>query len=177
MHMNLRLIPVLTGVILAAGIVARPVFSPQSTAASPRGQAHTYYIAADEVAWDYAPSGRNQITGQPFDDVANTYVQRGPERIGRVYRKAVYREYTDATFTHLKPVLPQWRHLGILGPVLRASVGDTIRVVFKNNTHRPYSIHPHGVFYKKNAEGSPYNDDTTGPTKRDDGVPPGQSFT
>jgi manganese oxidase len=177
MHMNLRLIPVLTGVILAAGIVARPVFSPQGTVPTPQDQTHTYYLAADEVAWDYAPSGRNQITGKPFDDVANVYVQRGPERIGHLYRKAVYREYTDATFRHLKPVPPQWRHLGILGPVLRASVGNTIRVVFKNNTHRPYSIHPHGVFYKKNAEGSPYNDGTTGSNKSDDAVPPGQRHT
>ncbi|HVN10467.1 MAG TPA: hypothetical protein VMT69_00105 [Kineosporiaceae bacterium] len=30
---------------------------------SPRGVTRTYYIAADEVAWDYAPTGRNQITG------------------------------------------------------------------------------------------------------------------
>jgi FtsP/CotA-like multicopper oxidase with cupredoxin domain len=177
MTMNLRLISVLAGVLLAAGLVARPVFSAQGTVPASQGQTHTYYLAADEVAWDYAPSGRNQITGQPFGEVANTYVQRGPERIGRVYRKAVYREYTDATFTHLKPVPPQWRHLGILGPVLRASVGDTIRVVFKNNAHRPYSIHPHGVFYKKDAEGSPYNDGTTGLNKRDDAVPPGHTYT
>src|SRR5947199_7590445 len=157
MHMSVRIIRVLTAVIFAAGIVAHPTFSPYGAAASPQGQTHTYYLAAAEVAWDYAPSGHDQITGKPFDDVANVYVQRGPERIGHVYRKAVYREYTDATFTHLRPVPPQWRHLGLLGPVLRASVGDTIRVVFKNDTHRPYSIHPHGVFYKKSAEGTPYN--------------------
>jgi FtsP/CotA-like multicopper oxidase with cupredoxin domain len=177
MHMSLRTIPALTAVILAAGIVAHPVLPPQDTVPAPQGQTRTYYLAADEVAWDYAPSGRDQITGQPFDDVANVFVQRGPERIGHVYRKAVYREYTDASLRHLKPVPPQWRHLGLLGPILRASVGDTIRVVFKNNTHRPYSIHPHGVFYKKNAEGSPYNDRSTAPAKRDDAVPPGQSFT
>ena len=105
------------------------------------------------------------------------WVARGPHKIGKELKKALYREYTDATFTHLRPVPPQWRHLGLLGPVLRASVGDTIRVVFKNNTHRPYSIHPHGVFYKKNAEGNPYNDGTTGPAKRDDAVPPGQMYT
>jgi hypothetical protein len=26
----------------------------------------TYYIAADEVEWDYAPGGSNPITGMPF---------------------------------------------------------------------------------------------------------------
>jgi FtsP/CotA-like multicopper oxidase with cupredoxin domain len=177
MHMSLRIIPVLTAVILASGLVAHPVFTPQGTAPSPQGQTHTYYLAADEVAWDYAPSGRDQITGQPFDDVANVFVQRGPERIGHVYRKAVYRAYTNASFRHLKPVPPQWRHLGLLGPVLRTSVGDTIRVVFQNNTHHPFSIHPHGVVYKKDGEGSPYNDGTTGRNKSDDAVPPGHRHT
>ncbi|MFL5318937.1 MAG: hypothetical protein ACJ790_04715, partial [Myxococcaceae bacterium] len=34
----------------------------------------TYYIAADEVKWDYAPTGSNQITWQPFGDIENTYM-------------------------------------------------------------------------------------------------------
>ncbi len=62
----------------------------------------TYYVAADEVDWDYAPAGYNLITGEPFDDEANVFVQNGPDRIGRVYTKALYREYTDDTFTTLK---------------------------------------------------------------------------
>ena len=33
-------------------------------------QTRTYFIAADDVVWDYAPSGINQITGEPFDDAA-----------------------------------------------------------------------------------------------------------
>jgi FtsP/CotA-like multicopper oxidase with cupredoxin domain len=45
--------------------------------------------------------------------------------------------------------------LGYLGPVLRAEVGDTIKVLFKNNARNPYSMHPHGVFYDKNNEGVP----------------------
>ena len=52
-------------------------------------------------------------------------------------------------------------------------VGDTIRVVFRNNGHRPYSMHPHGVFYEKSSEGVPYNDGTEGGDKADDGVAPG----
>ncbi|HEX6764241.1 MAG TPA: hypothetical protein VF103_02160, partial [Polyangiaceae bacterium] len=40
-----------------------------------------YFIAADEVQWDYAPTGINQITGEPFDDQANVFVQNGPDRI------------------------------------------------------------------------------------------------
>src|SRR5829696_9830761 len=107
----------------------------------------TYYIAADEVAWDYAPSGINEISGEPFGEQENVFVERGPDRIGKVYLKALYREYTDATFTTLKPRPAEWQHLGTLGPVIRAEVGDTIVVHFRNNTRFPVSVHPHGVFY------------------------------
>jgi hephaestin len=62
----------------------------------------TYFIGADVAAWNYTPSGRNQITGKPFDEVADTYVQSGPGRIGSTYDKCLYRGYTDATFTHLQ---------------------------------------------------------------------------
>lgn len=141
------------------------------------GKIHTYFLAADEVVWDYAPSGLNKMTGMPFEGYANVFVERGPHRIGKVYRKAIYREYTDASFTQLKPHPPEWEHLGILGPVLRAEVGDTIRVVFKNNATEPYSIHPHGVFYLKDSEGSGYDDGTSGADKADDAVPPGATHT
>src|SRR5438132_10219235 len=33
---------------------------------SPASRTHTYYIAADEVTWDYAPTGRDQVKDQPF---------------------------------------------------------------------------------------------------------------
>jgi hypothetical protein len=33
---------------------------------------------------------------------------------GQKYLKAIYREYTDATFETIKPRPPQWEHLGIL---------------------------------------------------------------
>ena len=46
----------------------------------------------------------------------------------------------------------------MLGPLIRAEVGDTIKVFFKNNGTRPYSVHPHGVFYEKASEGAQYDD-------------------
>jgi manganese oxidase len=140
-------------------------------------QTRTYFIAADEVNWDYAPQGRNMITGQPFGDTENVFVQNGPDRIGSTYRKALYREYTDATFTRLKPKDPKWEHTGLLGPVIRAEVGDTIRVVFRNNATRPYSIHTHGVFYDKASEGAPYNDGRSARDAGDDAVAPGATYT
>lgn len=140
-------------------------------------QTRTYFVAAAELDWDYAPTGINQISGSAFGESENVFVQSGKERIGKVYRKAAYREYTDETFTTLKTVEPRWQHLGLLGPVIRGEVGDTIQVVFKNMTSFPASMHPHGVFYKKDSEGTPYNDGTSGTDKADDAVPPGGTHT
>jgi FtsP/CotA-like multicopper oxidase with cupredoxin domain len=136
-----------------------------------------YYIAADTVAWNYAPSGMDQIAGRPFDEVQRPFVEAGPGRIGAIALKSLYREYTDSTFTTLKPRPPAWAHLGMLGPLIRAEVGDTIRIVFRNRTDHPASMHPHGVFYNKDSEGSPYQDGTGATDKADDGVAPGATHT
>lgn len=141
------------------------------------GKTHPHYIAADEVEWDYLPGGIDHMTGKPPAHMAKVFTERGPNRIGTVYRKAIYREYTDATFTQLKPRPPEWQHAGILGPILRAEVGDTIKVHFKNNATRPYSMHPHGVFYLKDSEGALYEDGLTLDQKRGASVPPGGSHT
>src|SRR6195952_5802484 len=156
-----------------------------AVAAASTGQVRTYYIAADQVLWDYAPDGTNDITGKPFTPEEQVFTQNGPNRIGHRYYKSLYRGYTDATFTHRLPAptsCPVTQRvcdntLGLLGPVIRAEVGDTIKVVFRNNTPYPASIHPHGVFYKKNSEGAPYSDGTSGAAKDDDAVPPGGAYT
>ena len=141
------------------------------------GKVRTYYIAADRVPWDYAPAHRNLITGKRFGETENVFVRRGTHRIGSKYLKSLYRQYTDATFKHRALVSPQWRHLGFLGPIIQAEVGDTIVVQFKNNTRFPASMHPHGVFYAKDSEGALYNDGTSGKDKSDDAVKPGKTHT
>jgi FtsP/CotA-like multicopper oxidase with cupredoxin domain len=145
----------------------------KSASAEPPGTTRTYYVAADEVEWDYAPSGRDEAMGMAFDAVGRSFTESGPHRIGRVYKKAMYREYTDATFSTLKKRKPEDRYLGIVGPVLRGAVGETIKVVFRNNATHPYGMHPHGVFYEKDSEGADYNDGTSGADKADGAVPPG----
>jgi FtsP/CotA-like multicopper oxidase with cupredoxin domain len=146
-------------------------------AAAVTAETRTYYLAADEVAWDYAPSGINEISREPFGEDENVFVASGRDRIGRVYRKALYREYTSSSFTTRKAIPEKWEHLGTLGPVIRAEVGDTIVVHFKNKTRFPVSVHPHGVFYEKDSEGAPYADGTSGAAKADDAVPPGGTHT
>lgn len=111
--------------------------------------------------------------GHPFDDFEKYYVESGPHKIGRIYQKIIYREYEDAKFNRLKPMSPEEQYLGILGPVLYGEVGDTLKIVFKNNASHPYSMHAHGVLYQKNSEGSGYNDGTSGDDKADDAVAPG----
>ena len=162
---------------LAAGC-ARPGATRQDALASTAnssGKVHTYFVAADEVDWDYAPDGMDKMMGMKFAGYGAMFMTRGPHSIGRVYRKAIYREYTDANFSTLKSRTPEWQHLGILGPVLRAEVGDTIRVVFRNNGTRPYSMHPHGGFYNKDSEGAVYDDGSFAADKANSVVPPGQT--
>ena len=156
---------------LVALFLVLPAFAQEK----PSATVHTYYVAADEVEWNYTPLGMDGMMGMPFMGYPKLFMERGPHRIGSTYRKAIYREYTDATFTQLKPRGPEWEHLGILGPVLRGEVGDTIKVVFKNNATHPFSMHPHGVFYVKASEGAGYKDGSSGANKN--GVPPGQTHT
>lgn len=144
-----------------------------------QGQTRTYFIAADEVNWNYAPSGMNMITGIPLsnDSTASVYTISGKDRIGSTYLKCLYRGYTDATFSKKQQDDENWEHLGILGPVIHAEVGDTIKVVFKNNCRISTSMHPHGVFYDKASEGAPYNDGVPDSDKPGDSVKTGYTYT
>lgn len=67
-------------------------------------QTREYFIAAEEVLWDYAPFGGEMCGGSlvNFSDNAKTFVEAGPGKIGRKFVKALYVEYTDATFTQKK---------------------------------------------------------------------------
>ena len=85
--------------------------STPSPASAPRTR--TYYIAAENTTWNYAPTGKDQMTGKPVPAPWGKQV---------VYKKVRYFEYTDDSFTQKKPQ-PTW--LGILGPIIRGVEGDT----------------------------------------------------
>jgi FtsP/CotA-like multicopper oxidase with cupredoxin domain len=161
---------------------ARPLLPRQALPTATAGHVRTYYIAAEEIDWDYAPLGIDMMTGKPFEGTAAAYTQPGPNHIGHVYRKAVYREYTDATFVTRKPRLPQDEYLGLLGPVLRAEVGDTIKVIFKNKASRPYSMTaPDDVFRPRHSAGTGTVLDAEGEVvsegEPEDTAEPGATFT
>ncbi len=78
------------------------------------------------------------------------FLERGEQRIGRVYKKAVYQQYTDATYMQ-QIEKPKW--LGYLGPLISAEEDDIVIVHLKNTARRAYSIHAHGLRYNKSNEG------------------------
>ena len=63
------------------------------------------YVAANEVIWDYAPSGNlvNKCAGGPYVEGSTAlYVAQG---LGSRYWKALYQEYQDGSFqVRLPPV-------------------------------------------------------------------------
>lgn len=109
-----------------------------------KGTQRHYYLAAEDVEWDYAPSTLNLLHGSP--------VPR-PWAASTRWQKTRYIEYTDESYSQRKPQ-PVW--LGILGPVLRGEVGDEILVHLLNRSKRAQSIHTHGVRYDKASEGAHY---------------------
>lgn len=67
------------------------------------------YIAANEIEWDYAPYGMDMCGPEPAnfsDDAAAVLIPNNYTlSIGSKQMKAVFEEYTDATFT-VKKVQP-----------------------------------------------------------------------
>jgi len=119
-----------------------------------------YYIAAEDVTWNYAPSGHNLLNGG---------IIRQPWSLKLQWPKTRFIEYSDDTFTTQKPQ-PEW--LGILGPIIRAEVGDEVVVEFLNRTRQPHDMHPHGLRYDKDSEGSYYL-----PFGKGDRIAPGRRYT
>uniref|UniRef100_A0A8D2JSC3 Coagulation factor V n=1 Tax=Sciurus vulgaris TaxID=55149 RepID=A0A8D2JSC3_SCIVU len=145
--------------------------NPDSIAAwylrSNNGNRKYYYIAAEEIFWDYSKFAQSEMDNEDTDDL----------REDTTYKKVVFRKYLDSTFTKRDPQGEYEEHLGILGPVIRAEVDDVIQVRFKNLASRPYSLHAHGLSYEKSSEGKTYEDDSPEWFKEDNAVKPNSSYT
>jgi manganese oxidase len=165
----------LRSLAFGAGLVALALVG-LTASADQTGAVRTYYIAADEIDWNYLPTRMDGMMGMKPNGYAKLYTQHGHGYIGSVYRKAIYREYTDATFEHVKTRPADQRYLGIVGPIIHAEVGDTIKVVFRNHGTHPYSIHPHGVFYTPAMEGAARAGMSMSGADGNS-VPPGRTFT
>ena len=160
-----------------AGFRHRPVRPPEGTA-GPRGgrlwpprrrpQAATreYWVAAVPVTLNIAPNGRDAIHGTALTPAET------------VFGTVVYRRYTKGWKRPIENVTaPGSGNTDLIpGPLIRARVGDKIRVHFKNLDtafNRPHSMHFHGVEYKPDSDGS-YLPGFSGP---DADVKPGKTWT
>nr|XP_023966358.1 venom prothrombin activator pseutarin-C non-catalytic subunit-like isoform X1 [Chrysemys picta bellii] len=131
-----------------------------------------YFIAAEEITWDYAPEIPETIDRQ----YKAQYLDNFSNLIGKKYKKAVFRQYADANFNK-RLETPRPKEMGILGPIIRAQVRDIIKIVFKNMASRPYSIYLHGVTLSKDAEGATDPLDSTDNSTLSKAVQPGETYT
>ncbi|NXI89349.1 HPHL1 protein, partial [Psophia crepitans] len=99
-----------------------------------RGAMRLYYVAAEEVEWDYA----SNKSSAP-----------------KIYNISSYEERFSG-FNFCLLILQLWacfpepsrrydRFQIQEGPLLHAEVGDSVLIVFKNKASRPYSISAHGI--------------------------------
>jgi FtsP/CotA-like multicopper oxidase with cupredoxin domain len=123
------------------------------------------WVAAVPTTWNATPNGRDAIHGTQFT------------RAETVFPTVVYRRYTRGW---RKPIRMRYEATAaanrFYGPLIRARVGDELRIHFKNlDTLRgsPHSMHFHGVEYKPSSDGIwlPLFSGKGGNVK------PGQSFT
>ncbi len=104
-------------------------------------------MAAVPVTFNIVPNGRDAIMGMeyaPADTVFGTTVYR---RYTRNWRKPIAN--VSAPGSGNSDLMP--------GPLIKARVGDKLRVHFKNLDtafNRPHSMHFHGVEYKPSSDGS-----------------------
>ncbi len=131
-----------------------------------------YYIAAEDGVWDFAPSGKNLVHCDPGPAPCEI---PSPWTDSHAFPVTRYVQYKDASFG--APVAqPNW--LGILGPIIRAEVGDSVQIRFCNRaTSGSYGMHPHGFRYAKDSEGAHYFGANTGmPPGSGADVAPGACF-
>jgi manganese oxidase len=122
----------------------------------PGGVRREYWIAARSLRWDVAPSGRDEW-------------MRERVRGRRTFRALVYQRYS-AGFE--RPI----GAASMPGPTLEGEVGDTIVVHFRNADERlsqAVTMHPHGVRYRPQYDGSYMGDHTLAGGF----VAPGEEFT
>ncbi|MFN8161520.1 MAG: multicopper oxidase domain-containing protein [Solirubrobacterales bacterium] len=98
------------------------------------GQVREYWIRAEPVRWNIVPTGRDQMMNKPI---------RGKT----TFTAYAYRRYTPGFKSPMGPA-------SIPGPLLEAETGDQIVVHFQNRLPVPVTMHPHGVFYDVEMDGS-----------------------
>ena len=116
------------------------------TATGAQARVLDYWVAAVPTWWNIVPNGHDAITGMvvaPSESIIHTVVY---ERFTAHWRRPLPNPPSSSADAGLIP-----------GPLLRARVGDSLRVHFKNmDTLRrvPHSMHFHGVHYAPSSDGA-----------------------
>jgi FtsP/CotA-like multicopper oxidase with cupredoxin domain len=130
----------IAGALATAGALALAAAAPA------QARVIDYWVAAVPTTWNIVPNGIDAIHGEA---IAPT---------DAIFPTVVYRRYTRNWQRPLDNS-PRSSSDGLLipGPLLRARVGDRLRIHFKNlDTLRrdPHSMHFHGVHYRPSSDGS-----------------------
>jgi manganese oxidase len=115
-----------------------------AAAAATTGTVREYWVQVDSFRHNLVPTGFDQMMGMKFKRSDSSYWAVG------------YRAYSPNWAAPLPGNGDLGPNTGIPGPVIRAEVGDTVLVHFKNNDTRhkwPHSMHPHGFRYTPEFDG------------------------
>jgi FtsP/CotA-like multicopper oxidase with cupredoxin domain len=149
-----------------ATLVALLGLGAAATAAAPASAAvKHYWVAAVPVTWNVIPNQRDAIMGTTYTPAQTVFPTVVYRRYSKNWRRPLANEPQGDGNQDLMP-----------GPLLRARVGDRLRVHFKNldtTFDRPHSMHFHGVHYRPSSDGA----FLPGFSGRDADVRPGKSYT
>jgi FtsP/CotA-like multicopper oxidase with cupredoxin domain len=131
------------GVLLAAliALVAAGGLQP----ASAHGAVREYWIAAVNTPWDVAPNGGDPVMGTLIPPAQRRFIA------------VVYRRYTPGFRRPWPNTAISGDNDGIPGPTIRAEVGDTVIVHFRNRDHHyrlHHSMHFHAFKYAPSSDGA-----------------------
>jgi len=150
--------------VIRRAVLVGALAAAAAAAPAPAAVRH-YWVAAVPVTWNIVPNQRDAIMDMmypPSQTVFPTVVYR---RYSKNWKRPLSNEPQGDGNQDLMP-----------GPLLRARVGDRLRVHFKNldtTFERPHSMHFHGVHYKPSSDGA-YLPGFSG---RDGDVKPGRTYT
>jgi len=131
---------------LAAGVEVPPKVAAAKNnanvikAASLSGNRKEYWIAAEPRSWNIIPKNSN---GKKRDQMLNQPIKKGKT----TFSAYAYRSYSAGFGAPLGPAT-------IPGPLIEATVGDTLVIHFRNLCPVPVTMHPHGLFYSAEMDGA-----------------------
>ncbi|NWZ51028.1 HPHL1 protein, partial [Haliaeetus albicilla] len=99
------------------------------------GAMRLYYIAAEEVEWDYAS---NKSSAPKIYNVSSNEERYPKQKMLMAWGTLIFVQFRKAAL--ITSIF--WFNLG---PLLHAEVGDSVLIIFKNKASRPYSISAHGI--------------------------------